>query len=167
MDNYIKGYKAFNIDHTNNYGKLFKEGLIYHSDKNIKYGTNGIGFHFAKNLEDTLRFQLKNNDTLTNPAIAKVIGFGNIIESFDDYYGYYDLYVCENILIKKFLTREEIIEYAIKLNSIKMERFVSLYKLSDDEIKLFESRYKNVDMAILYYQKNIKDIYQKEYIKKL
>lgn len=135
------------------------EGNTYKVFGDIKYGLKGNGYHFAKNLEDTLRFQIKDDDNLVNPMIAKVIGDGKIIESSDEYYGYYDLYVAEMITIKKVLTRKEVIEYALNLSELRMQRFVSLFKLYDDEIKLFEGKYSNVDKAILYYQKKVFDVY--------
>lgn len=98
-----------------------------------------MDINFAKKLEDTLRYQLKDEDCLTRPNIAKVIGFGDIVESFDDYYGYYELYAAENIKILKYLKEEEIIDYAPNLREDRMLRFVSLYRLNSDEIKLFKT----------------------------
>ena len=156
----IFGYKSFDENYKNIAGMKMVEGKTYHTDGKIKYGIKGNGYHFAKNLEDTLRFQLKNDRNLVNPIIAKVIGSGKIIEADDDYYGYYDLYVAENIMVEKFLTRDEVLEYALKLPDKRMERFVSLFRLTDDEIKLFKGKYINVDKAILYYQKGILDVYK-------
>lgn len=109
---------------------------------------------------------MKSNSKLVNPNIARVLGYGTILESnkvSDDYYGYYDSYVVSDIRILKYLTREEIINYAIKLPELRMTRFVSLYKLTDDEIKLFKDKYLYVDLALLYYQKQQLDIYQLYY----
>lgn len=40
-----------------------------------------------------------------------------------------------------------------------MHRFVSQYKLNDDEIKLFKGKYLDIDLALLYYQKKFKNVY--------
>ena len=50
------GYKCFNKDMTNRYGVAFLVGGIYSSDKVPKFGNEGHGFHFCKNLEDTFRY---------------------------------------------------------------------------------------------------------------
>lgn len=46
-----------------------------------------------------------------------------------------------------------------------MVRFISLFKLLPSEIPLFENIYHDVDLAIDYYQRGIKDVYNKEYTK--
>lgn len=163
MKKEITGYKSVDENFKNIAGKKLEEGKSYHADGIIKYGINGNGYHFAKNLEDTLRFQLKDNYHLVKPNIAKVIGFGNIINSSDEYYGYYDLYTAENIKILKFLTHDDIINYALKLREERMRRFVSLYKLTNEEIKFFKNKYHSVDLALLYHQKQQIDIYMLYY----
>ena len=40
-----------------------------------------------------------------------------------------------------------------------MHRFISQYKLNDDEIKLFKGKYLDIDLALLYYQKKFKNVY--------
>ena len=44
------GYKCFNKDMTNRYGVAFLVGGIYSSDNVPKFGNEGHGFHFCKNL---------------------------------------------------------------------------------------------------------------------
>lgn len=154
----IRGFKSFDIDHTNNYGIEFFEGEKYHVEGQIIYGVHGNGIHFAKNLEDTIRFS--GEDTgLKNVAIAEVIGDGIIVEGFDHYNGYYDLYSCSDLEVIKFLTREEIIAHALTLNEFAMERFVSLFRLTSEEIEMFKGKSIRVDNALEYYQLNNKDIY--------
>lgn len=156
----IIGYKSVDKNYKDISGNILEENKNYHVDGNIVYGNGGNGYHFAKKLEDTLRYQLNDENFLTRPNIARVIGFGDIVESFDDYYGYYDLYAASNIKILKYLTDDEIIAYALKLNETRMLRFVSLYKLSSDEIKLFKNKYLYVDLALLYYQMKIYNTYE-------
>lgn len=156
----IIGYKSVDKNYKDISGNIVEENKTYHVDGDIIYGNGGNGYHFAKKLEDTLRYQLSDEDFLTRPNIAKVIGFGDIVESFDEYYGYYELYAAESIKILKYLKEDEIIAYALKLNETRMLRFVSLYRLNSDEIKLFKNKYLSVDLALLYYQMKIYNTYE-------
>ena len=52
----IHGYKAFNKDKTNRYGRLFIDGETYQINEMPSFGNKGVGFHFCKRLEDTLRY---------------------------------------------------------------------------------------------------------------
>lgn len=157
------GYKVFNGDHTNRVGVEFKENSNYYIDtsiRNIKYGNSGYGYHFAKRLEDGLRFFDGLNSDI---SIAKVISNGNIIENFDDYYDYYDLFVTNHIYIDHFLTRKEIIDYITLVNPIRAERFVQGYKLKEEEIKLLLNtfKYQLFENFINYYQYGDKDAFTK------
>lgn len=158
--NEIIGYKSVDKNYKDICGNILEENKIYHVDGKIIFGNGGNGYHFAKKLEDTMRYQLKDEDFLTRPNIAKVIGFGDMVESCDDYYGYYELYAAENIRILKYLKEEEIITYALNLREDRMLRFVSLYRLNNDEIKLFKNKYLSVDLALLYYQMKIYSTYE-------
>lgn len=159
----INGYKSFDKYHKNRYGIYMEEGKTYHTDGIIKFGINGNGFHFCKYLEDTIRYQMEKDDEVINPVIAQVTGFGKIVETNDKVYDYYNLYAAEYITINKFLSRKEIINYALNLGIIGMHRFVSQYKLSDEEIKLFKGKYLDIDLALLYHQKNFKNVYNMFY----
>lgn len=167
----ITGYKALDKNKCNIHGLRFTPGFSYYCDKPIKFGTNGNGFHFAQRLEDTLRY-INSDKILREPLIAKVIGYGNIKEGYDEYNGYYNLYSASNLKVIKYLSRDEIIKYAMYLlnnNCIdRLERFISLYKLSNDEIILFEGKFIKIDLAINYYQRGYEDTYCNYYkIKKL
>ena len=97
----MEGYKIFigNKDNfENNYGFQFEEGKIYETDQEIF--PKKAGFHFAKRLEDTLRY---GNAREEDVIICKVTALGKIIEYEDEYYGYYDLYVTDKIKIDKIL----------------------------------------------------------------
>ena len=149
MNNVVYGYKCFNKNLTSQYGDIFKEGETYHSS-NPHFGKNG--FHMCKRLEDTLRYFDAFNDEI---EIAYVKGFGNIHESFDDYNEYYDMYSVENLEIIHILSRDEIINYALLLSDVRVKRFISLFKLTNEEIALFREKYKNnnyVLESIKYYQ---------------
>lgn len=154
------GYKCFNEDMTNRYGLKLEVGKIYGVNGEIKFGNDGNGYHFCKNMEDTFRyFDAMNNDV----SICLVKGTGKIIEYEDDYNGYYDMYASENIEVLKRLTREEIIMYALNLNSISVCRFIQGFKLTDEEIELFKEKFSknnNVLSYIDYYQLKNKDAFK-------
>lgn len=157
----VKGYKAFNKELTNHYGKKFEVGRIYIMPGTIKFGNDGNGFHLCKNIEDTFRYFEPKNMT-----ICKVIGSGEMAEGVDHYNGFYDMYSVEKLEILKELSRLEIIEEGLKLNSIRAQRFVSLFPLTEEEIALFKEKFKNdpdVLKAIAYYQENDKTIYNRKY----
>lgn len=158
----IKGYKAFAMDGTNVKGIIFPPGR-YHCDGNISFGTHGNGYHFAKRLEDTIRFGIVDDKLVGNVLIAEVIGSGTIAEGTDEYYGYYDMYSASDLEVIRYLSREEIIQYALSLHDSKrMERFVSKYYLTEEEQQLFYGIYEEVDLAIDYYQRNKKNVYTPE-----
>lgn len=131
----VYGFKIFNNDLSNCYGMKFELNKIYEISGKIKWGTLGNGFHFCSCLEDTFRYYDALN---TNIQIALVKGFGELIEFSDEYYGYYDMYVCSKIIIQRLLEHSEIINYLYKLldsnNRERALRFISGYKLSLDEI---------------------------------
>ena len=107
---FVIGYKGFNKDFTNRYGNKFEIGKVYHADGEIKWGNNGNGFHLCTNIEDCFRYV--DSDT---SVITEVIGFGKMKEYDDEYYGYYDMYVCENLRIVRVISREEIISMMLHL----------------------------------------------------
>ena len=144
----IKGYKSFDVDHTNCYNSYFEEGKSYHVEGQIIYGVHGNGIHFAKRLEDTIRFS-GTSETLKDVAIAEVIGDGIIVEGYDHYNGYYDLYCCSDLEVVKFLTREEIISHALTLGGFGMERFVSQFRLESDDTNNLDYDTYYFDIAIL------------------
>lgn len=158
----IIGYKCFNKDMTNRYGTKFEVGKMYEAKGNIVYGNNGNGFHMAERLEDTLRYFCASEEEI---SICLVKGSGQIVASFDDYYGYYDIYSVQRLEIQKKLSREEIIEFALKLHNERARRFISGFKLTPIEIELFKQRY-NKETATLayieYYQEKKEDVFCKQ-----
>ena len=145
------GYKSFNADMTNRYGMKFEVGKIYMTCGPIKFGNNGNGFHMCKNMEDTFRYF-----DSTNIAVCEVNGYGKKVKYEDDYYGFYDMYAVEKLEILKLLKRKEILDYMLKLYPERVMRFIQLFKLYDDEIKIFEEKFRNdakVINTIKYYQK--------------
>ena len=161
----LTGYKCFDKGLINRYGQKFEVGKVYHCSKDIKFGNIGHGFHICKNLEDTLRYF----DAMKGEIdICLVECFGKYHEYEDDYYGYYDMFAFENIIIKKVLTREEIIEYALNLPAFKVVRFISLFKLTPEEIILFKNKYQkdhDVINTIAYYQEGDLNAFNKNQVK--
>ena len=152
------GYKAFNRDYTNNYGKKFNEGEIYHVDGNISFGVKGNGFHFCKRMEDTFRYI--NDD---EKIVAEVMGFGKIVERNDEYNEYFDMYAASSIKIKHFLTREEVINYLLHTNEYAVIRFiVTGFKLTNEEIDILRKNFINSSLFnnyLDYYYFNDKDAF--------
>lgn len=158
----IYGYKCFNKNLTNRYGMKFEEGRKYKVSGNIKFGNDGNGFHFCKNMEDTFRYFDAMNDEV---SVCVVKGSGNIVNYFDDYYGYYDMYSAQEIEIIKKLNREEIINMELNLNETRVKRFVSLYRLNQKEKEMFLNKFAKfiqVKDAIMYYQEHNSKVYIKK-----
>ena len=155
----MHGYKCFNSDMTNLYGNKFEVGKKYSIRGELKIGTRGNGFHICENLEDTLKYFGAFNEDI---VICEVIGTGEILSDWDDYYGFEKLAVSE-LEIVKILSRDEIIQMALSFGEDRVFRFIQLFKLTEEEIKLFEekySKYMRILMAIEYYQKGNKDVYK-------
>lgn len=170
----IFGYKSFDSNGTNQAKEKLIVGNKYHCDGDIKYNDNG--YHFSTRFEDTIAFSDKidkdgNSNLLHDVIIAEVIGSGIFDEvpyGYADYYGYYDMYACSDIEIIRYIPREELIYKALGLSEYRMKRFISNIKLTEDELKLFENIYTEVNMAIDYYHKGNKDTYyNREKYKKL
>lgn len=161
--NYIEGYKAFDSNFTALNNTKFKPHEHKHIDGIIKAGPiNGHGFHLCTNFEDTFRF------VGDNPILCEVIGFGTIsTEYLDEYNGYYGIYACSDIYIKRIITREEIIKMASDLNEDRLFRLIQTYKMTDDEIKTINVINKNakrlrIQKTIDYYHNKNKDAYREE-----
>ncbi len=172
----IHGFKCFNKGLITRYGDHMEIGKKYVSNEKPVFQHNG--FHMCERLEDTLRYF----DAFEGEVdICKVIGYPPFHEYFDDYYGYYDMYSCQKIELTELLTRKQIIEEADKMNELRFRRFLTLYRLNDEELKKFVKKYMNnryvlSQLICFYYDKNIYkkisegenyDNLVKNYIKKL
>ena len=162
-------YKCFNKGLINNYNRKYEIGQLYYANGNIKYGTDGYGFHVAKRLEDTLRFfairegnQVYPNDNIDIALVDCYGKYDEIKDSLESRYSDdYDMFAYEYMFIKKILSREEIIDYAFKLYEERLKKFIMYYKLNDYEKAAFIKKYqKSLDILyyISYYQDNEKDI---------
>lgn len=153
---------------TNNYGFQFKVGESYSVDGEIKTGLSGNGYHMCEKIEDTFRYYGAMNP---NIAVCEVIGSGKIAAAWDDYYGY-ATFAVEKIEIVRELDRDEIIEMALNMSDTRVTRFVQVFRLNSDEIKMFElkfAKFSGVLNAIAYYQKGDLEVYKRAslgYVKK-
>ena len=130
MTNYIVGYKALDSELKTFNEMQYRVGEHFHISGEIKAGPcGGHGLHLCKNFEDTFRFGPKKN-----PVLCEVIGYGEIREYNDEYNGYYDIYACSSLYVKRIISREEIIEMAKELSSPRLQRLIWTYKMTDEEI---------------------------------
>lgn len=158
----IKGYKAFNKNMTNRYGRLYKEHEIYMVEGPLKFGNNGKGIHFCERLEDTLRYFPAMEEEIT---ITKVTSLGEVLKRDDEYYEYFDMYVGRVVRIDKILSRKEIIDMFLNRSNIsenRIIRFIQSFHLTEQEINLFKM--KNIDNwdilnTIAYYQEGKRSVY--------
>ena len=130
MQNTIRGYKSFYPGLVTNNGTKFEVGKPMHLDCKITVGpVNGNGFHLCLHFEDTFRY-------VENPILCEVIGFGDISKEYKDYYNdYYGIYACSDMVIKRIISRNEVIEMAKKLCDERLERFIATYEMTDEEVK--------------------------------
>lgn len=154
----IKGFKCFNKGLINSFGDQLVLNKKYIYDGKVSFRSSG--YHICTNLEDTLRYFDGMNGEID---ICEVNGYPEYIKFDDDYYGYYDMYACSGILLKKLLTRDEIIKRADSMHSLAFKRFSAGYKLTVEELEYFKNKYKNdIDVInhLIYYYED-KDIYNK------
>ena len=153
----IKGFKCFYSGLVNAFGQQLELDKKYVYDGPVKFKSGG--YHLCTNLEDTLRYF----DDDKGIDICEVVGYPKYIKYDDEYYGYYDMYACQGILLKKILTRDEIISKADEMNPIAFKRFSTGYKLTKDELSYFKNKYRSqydVLYHLIYYYED-KDIYEK------
>lgn len=154
----INGYKIFNSDFTNRYGKKFEIGKTYTDDNEITTWVDGNGFHFCENFYDTFRYF----DVEEGFVLAQVVGSGNIVEYNDEYYGYLHMYSASNITIKRIVERNEIIEMLKRYVdwNFTMRKIFMTFPLTDNEFNTLlnstESIYIKQELLKNYktYQKN-------------
>lgn len=160
-----KGFKAFNSNMENQYGMKFEEGKTYSipEDMNLTKGPLGTGFHYTPYLEDTLRYV----DGMSKDIyIARITAKKEIITFDDEYNGYYDISATRELTIEHILTRKEIINYMLHRPIPAIIRFIGGFKLTKEEIAIIKENFNNnlnLSLAIEYYQKNNKEVYNKIY----
>lgn len=158
----IRGFKAFDKEMKNRYGQSFLEKEIYTISGDLKFGNEGNGLHFCKRMEDTLRYVPGMEEEI---QIASVISKETIVEYYDDYYGYYDMYAAQCLFVEHIYSRLEIISYMLKSHPYSVQRFLSGYRLTENEIELFQNAFstqQSILNTISYYQLNNKDVFSLE-----
>lgn len=159
----VKGYKAFNLDATNRYGKPFTEGETYRIDGDVRFGNDGNGFHMCTSLSDVFRYVNATNEDV---LVAEVTGRGSYERRDDTYYGYYDMFAFEEITIDKFLSREEVINKMLGSPIHEVKKFLMTCRLSDQEKILFIRTFRSdidVIKCLLYYHFGCTEIYKSDY----
>lgn len=128
----IYGYKAFKKGLINKYGVEFQLDTIYSKNKDLKFGEYGHGYHIASSLADTFRFFNPVNE---DNVYCEVVAFGNIVYSNSESYNDANkMFVAENMIIKKILTREDIFSYLLKSDIDEFRRFLNLYPFTKEEL---------------------------------
>ncbi len=147
----LRGFKCFNKGMTNRYGQKFVLNKLYSVEGDISFGLRGNGFHFCKNLEDTLRFFLPD-EGIVHSSIIDMCSAESPSNDYtiyeDDYYGYYDMYAAKEIILRKQLTHEEIIEYMLEVDDFRQRRFIDQYYLNPDELEMFYGKSYGLDIKI-------------------
>lgn len=155
----VKGYKAFNKDLTNRYGKPFTEGETYSTLGKLQFGNDGNGYHMCTSLCDVFRYV---NATEDDVIVAQVTGRGERIRRDDDYNGYYDMYCFRELTVDRFLSREEVIEMMLNASSLEVKKFLITCRLSEEEKVMFARKFRNdldVIKHLLYYHFDCKTVF--------
>ena len=149
----IKGYKAYKKGLINQFGEQHEVGHTYKTDS-VQYEKSG--FYFCPDLEDTLRFY----DGFKEPIdIAIVEGSGETREFFDEYNETTSIAATE-LHVLSIMTREEIISYALKLNEMRLKKFLAGFPLTEEEMVLFERKGPFYKQLIDYFQRGKKDTFE-------
>ena len=82
----------------------------------------------------------------------------------DDYNEYYDMHAASKITILRELSRSEIINTVIDQNINFIKRFISGFKLSEDEINKISDEFKEeiIKDYIDYYQHDDKEVFTRK-----
>lgn len=157
----IYGFKAYDENFKDRYGLTYELGKTYHTNGIVKW--HNTGFHFCSNPEDTFRYV----DAFKPIHLVEVKGFGDIRKYNDEYYGYYDMYVSENIELIKEVTHEELIERYLneRISDFQIIKVVRDLKLTEEDIRQILQVYQNVndiENYIEYFQYNDKERFNRK-----
>lgn len=156
----IIAYKVFYNGLINRYGDKFELKKEYRVEGLIQWGNRGNGFHMCMYPEDCFRYFNGEDDIV----LTEVRGFGHMYSVDDEYYGYYDMYVCEGMEILYVYSREELINMMLNSYEWSVKRFLITCSLSPMEIEMFKAVYKDnkeILHCIDYYQESNKDNFVK------
>ena len=144
-----KGYKAFRKGLVTQSNTILEVGKTYKIDGDIKW--NNSGFHFCTNPEDTLRYMTHFEEEI---EVALVHSDGIVYSNDDEYNGYYDMFVSDEITVDRVLSREELFNLIVSRGEPAIIRMIQTYKLNSDEIKFLTNKSSNIDFYLSYYQQN-------------
>ena len=153
------GYKTFNKDKTNRYGKEFNEGKHYHVDGDIlaAFGKEGNGFYFCTHIADTFRFFPNDEDV----KVGVINATGEIDSCVDDYNDY-EIFACSDMQLLRFLSREEVLQLIILDGRYSIEKAIKTYNLTNDEKDIILDNIRGdfqLINEVLWYCYDKKDIY--------
>ena len=151
----MKGYICLNKDHKHFNGETYYDGDSFDS----KNGKEEILVY--KHIENAFRnMNAFNEDVVLMSVEAK--GKGRKIE--DRNFGFEEQYFFSDVNFIRELQREEIIAEALELPSTRAKRFIEMFKLYPNEVRVFKEKFSDsgeVLRAILYYQIGQHDVYEK------
>lgn len=150
----INVFKAFKEDLTNKYGQSFEVGVVYSkSNRVLKFGKNGSGYHVSVQLADTFRFFNPCRDNV----YCEVVGFGNMVQQDNYLYRSDTMYVVEKMKIIKIMTREDIFRYVLHSSIDEFRRFLALYPFNKEELELLKLWVleKNEEYKKLFYEASL------------
>ncbi|MCI9084358.1 MAG: hypothetical protein HFH46_01905 [Bacilli bacterium] len=156
----IFAYKVFYNGLVNRYGYQFETLKEYRVKGKIQWGNHGNGFHMCSYPEDCFRYFDRYDDIV----LTRVRGFGDLYSVDDEYFGYYDMFVCEGMEILKIYTREEVLDMMLSLDGDRLKRFLITNGLSIAEVEMFRDVFKDNEEilnCISYYQEDNKDTFVK------
>ena len=139
----VIAYKAFFEGLVNGIdGISYEVGKEYATSDELQYMKGG--FHMCEKPEDCFRFlkpEITKVELTLVKGYGKMYGFDAGYRAYDDTLGY--IYICEKMRILKVFSREEIIEMALKMDTTRLEIFLGLYPLTEEEKELFKKAFRN------------------------
>lgn len=138
------------------FGNSYETPVLYDN-----CGDNHRDLHFCGNIADVFRYCDGFDD---NTNICLVEGSGEIYKYDDEIFEYFDMYVPSKLRVISVLSREEILAAALEGSFPSVLRFISGYKLTEEEIAIILDKYKDkhIENYINYYQRNDEKAFQRK-----
>lgn len=167
----VIAFKAFFKGLKNNLDGIdYQIGKEYKTTNDLQYMKRG--FHMCEKPEDCFRF-LRPVETEVELALVKgygkMYGFDAGYRAYDDTIGY--IYITEKMEILKVFTREEIINMAVDMPPIRLDVFLYLYPITEEEANYLKKHYKYEDLGHFWGkpEKNVSELidhHQKIHVKR-
>jgi hypothetical protein len=152
----IKGYKSFRKELINQIDEQLEEGKTYRLERDITW--NKCGYHFCSSPEDTLRYMREYDE---ETIVAEVHSNGKVHTYDDEYNGYYNMFVSDEITIDRVLSREELFNLIINHGENSILKMIQNYILTQAEINSLSNRSIRINQALLYYQLGDNTVYRR------